>query len=164
MEDIFIYIGQQGAALKVMAVCLVLIIIALFLKARKRVHKPLYDDSLPAGLWFYTQLLNLELQPKKANCANLQKIFETFLKRKYHIRKHHLKEKSMFQIVEDREEVESVLDVYGLIWNNIMELKQKPNDDVIKYIKEIKVIFKNDNTNVDFFMKVNKKVKRCNDC
>jgi len=117
---------------------------------------------MPANLWFYTQLINIEIGEKKANQKTLKKIFIEFLYRKYRISKYDLSKKTIFVIVREKEDNDTIINLYGDIWNSIDDLKQKSNDEVIKYVKSIKLKFNKDG--FDDWIKSQKIEKNCNNC
>jgi len=148
-------------------IIIVILLVLIVLKVRgmmKRAYKPQYDDpSMPANIWFYSQLVNMEVGSTRANHKKLLNCFLSYLYRKYHIRKHHLETKTVFEVVAEREEDPQYIELYGEIWNSIQELKQKPKSEVIPYIKTIKGAFNKDR--IDEWVKnreANK--KECNDC
>ena len=150
---------------KLLVFLIVVIFIALLLylrKIKKKKYKPQFNDTMPANLWFYSQLVNLEIDTKNANYNKLKKIFLEFLYRKYHISKFDLEKKSIFLLVKEKEENMAIIDLYGEIWNSIEDLKQSDNSDVILFIKSIKLNFNKDG--YQEWVKSQKQSKPCNNC
>jgi hypothetical protein len=162
MENLFIYIGKQGTLLKILVVILVLGIIFWFRKSFKNVYKYRNNDSMPPGLWFYSELINLEIDIKKANYKNLNKTFFKYLEKKYKITKKEIKTNTIFEIVNEKEKQENLINLYGLIWNKINDLKQKNNSDVIKCINDLKRVFIEDN--IDEWIVKYSSSNKCNNC
>ncbi|MCL2065158.1 MAG: hypothetical protein FWG98_12440 [Candidatus Cloacimonetes bacterium] len=125
-------------------------------------YKPNYNYSMPTNLWFYYELVNMEADNRKAKYKYLLNLFSEFLFRKYNITPNDLKNKTYFEIVRERENDDDVIELYGNIWNSIDDLKHSSQNEVIAYIKSIKLIF--NKGNFEDWIKQQKKNKPCNDC
>ena len=162
MDQIFTIISQSRRELGMLAF-IVLIVLFIFLrKLRKKMYKPHFNDNMPHNLWFYYEMINMEADHKIATQKRLEKTFIDFLFRKYYISSEDLKKKSYFELVREREEDDNVIELYGEIWNNIEELKHKPQNEVLVYIKSIKLIF--NKGNFEDWIQQHKRGKPCNDC
>ena len=117
---------------------------------------------MPHNLWFYSQLINIEVSEKSANYKELYNCFINYLCRKYRITKSELKKQSIFDLVKSKEDDENLLDLYGELWNSINDLKQSSKSEVIHYVKSIKPLFNKE----DFseWIAEQKLRKDCNDC
>jgi len=122
-----------------------------------------FDDNMPANLWFYDQLINIEINPKKASAKKLKKCFIAYLYRKYHITKTDLRKNTIFDIVAQREKNAHFIELYGDIYNTTQEMKHSHPSDVIAYIKSIKYVFNQDNVS-DWIATRQTKKEKCNDC
>ena len=131
-------------------------------KLRSRYYKAKFNDSMPANLWFYSQLVNIEAGVHKATYKNLFDTFIKFLFRKYKIQKKELKKKTYFELVREREDNDDVIDLYGEIWNSIDEMKHASSNEVLSYIKKIKLIF--NKGNFEDWIKTQKRKAPCNNC
>ena len=150
--------------IKIIIVLLLILIAIKVRSAMKRAYKSQYGDpTMPANIWFYSELVNMEIGETKPTQKNLNECFMKYLKRKYHIRKHHLEKFTIFQIVAQREEDPKYIELYGEIWNSIQELKQKSKGEVLAYIKTIKTAFNKER--IDEWVKNREASKEdCNDC
>ena len=148
---------------KMVIVLLVIGIILIFLRVKKKVYRPNYDSkNMPANLWLYSQLVDIEVGNYKANYKNLYNAFVSFLCKKYKISKDELKNNSIFELVKKREESPDLLELYGEIWNSVEELKHKGSAEIVAYIKNIKPLFNKEN--VSEWIEIQKTRKPCNDC
>lgn len=116
---------------------------------------------MPANIWFYSKLLDFELNIILVNGQNLENYFFFFLKKKYKIYEYELKTANLFDLVKEREIDQNYLEFYGEIYNRIQELKDSSPMDIINYIKEIKSYFNQDDLSVWL---ENRKTDDCNDC
>ena len=141
--EAFLNIVEQGQTLIRIAIAILIIGIIMFtIRIMRQAYKPNYDASkMPANLWFYSKLINLEVGNEKANYKNLLNSFITFLQKKYRIKDIDLKQKTIFEYVQSREDNEAILELYGEIWNDIDDLKNSSTQDIILYIKKIKTAF-----------------------
>ena len=163
MDSIYLIISQNGAAIRILIIFLIIILLYWFQKVKRKAYKINSSDKyIPAHLWFYSQLVNFEIGVYKANSTNLFNYFVRFLYRKYKISKYDLKIKSLFDIVKDREDNRNLLDLYGEIWNSIEDLKHSSTNEVIEYIKSIKYLFNKED--VTEWIELRKNEKKCNDC
>jgi len=118
---------------------------------------------MPANLWFYEQLVNMEIKTIKPTSKNLETAFMQYLHRKYAITKQDLKRHTIFEVVGEREQNPDFIELYGDIWNKAQEMKHSPSTEVIAYIKSIKVYFNKEN--VSAWVQIQKaKRENCNDC
>ena len=162
MDDIFYFVAQQGTPIKLIIVFLVIALILFIRKKRMQMYKPVYTDgNMPANVWFYSKLIDIEIGTEKATHRQLYRYFMEYLHRKYKIKKADLKKNTIYEIVANSENDENIINLYDEIYNDIDELKQKNKTDVIEYIKMIKPLFNKDN--IDDWIKENKE-KKCDDC
>jgi hypothetical protein len=91
----------------------------------------------------------------------LLKFFYDYLQRKYKINDSDLKEKTIFQWVNEKEEDLEYIELYGDIYNRINELKQNDSSEVITYIKSIKKYFNQEDL-TDWIEK--RRQENCNNC
>ncbi len=163
MDSIYLIISQNGQALRMLAIFLLVFIIYWFRKVKVRAYKSSFSDKeMPVNLWFYSQLVNMEIGTLRPSYNNLQQLFYRFLVRKYKITKIEYKNFSIFNLVKNKEEDQEILNLYGEIWNSIEDLKHSPKNEVIAYIKQIKTIF--NKKDVSEWIEQRKKSKPCNDC
>ena len=163
MESLLDIVEQGQTLIRIIIVILIIGIIMFTIKIMRRAYKPNYDASrMPANLWFYSKLINLEVGNDKANYKNLHNSFMTFLMMKYRIRDNDLKQNSIFDLVQKREENMGILELYGEIWNDIEDLKNSEDSDVVRFIKKIKMMFNKDD--VSEWIERQKLKKPCNDC
>ena len=151
--------------IKIIIVILAISFIIFLIRQRKYILKiDIDDDDMPHNLWFYSQLVNMEIGEIKPSYKNLLHLFKKFLYRRYMISKTDLKTNTIFEIVNRREYDKDVIDLYGEIWNNIDELKDKGSDEILVYTKSIKKRFNKG----DFFEWIEERKKAeeepCNNC
>lgn len=166
MDSIYLIISQNGQALRILAILLVIFLFYWLKKVKTRAYKSGFSDKdMPANLWFYSQLVNIEIGTVKASYRNLNQLFIRFLIRKYKISKIEFNSFSIFDLVKSKEKDKDILDIYGEIWNSIEDLKHKKKSEVIAYIKDIKKVFNKEDITEWLTLKKNQvKNKPCNDC
>ncbi|HPY96475.1 MAG TPA: hypothetical protein PL063_04630 [Candidatus Cloacimonadota bacterium] len=117
--------------------------------------------SIPANIWFYSQLVNFELGIDKVNSDILMNNFFEYLQRKYLISDDELKDKTIFKLVNENEKNEDYIELYGDIYHKIENLKQNDQENIILYIKSIKKYFNQDDLS-EWIEK--QKYNDCNNC
>jgi len=163
MEALLNIVEQTQTFIRIVIALLILGIILFTIRIMRRAYRPHYDSSnMPANLWFYSKLINLEVGNEKANYQNLHNHFIGFLHKKYRIRKDDLKTNTIFEIVRKREENSEMLDFYGEIWNSIEDLKKSDTSEVVAYTKTIKTAFNKED--ISEWLDLQKIKKPCNDC
>jgi len=125
---------------------------------RKKTQRPEKDD-MPANLWFYDQLINMEIMPKKATAKRLYQNFMQYLHRKYHINP----KDSVFEVVASKEKDPAFIELYGDIYNRTQEMKHSKPSEVLEYIKSIKHVFNQDNVS-EWIARRQRDKDDCNDC
>jgi len=117
--------------------------------------------SIPANIWFYSQLVNFELGIDKVNSDILMNNFFEYLQRKYLISDDELKDKTIFKLVNENEKNEDYIELYGDIYHKIENLKQNDQENIILYIRSIKKYFNQDDLS-EWIEK--QKYNDCNNC
>jgi deoxyhypusine synthase len=165
MDVISLFLSQQGTSIKFIIAGLIILIIIWLRKAKRKIYRPTYSDgNMPAGLWFYSQLVSIEIVAEKADYQTLYDLYIRYLIKKYRIKDAELKEKTIFDIVKSLEHSENMLDFYGEIYNGIENLKHEKPESVIAYIKSIKMAFNKDSSIDEWVRKQRQKSRNCNDC
>ncbi|MCK9329323.1 MAG: hypothetical protein PHY08_14385 [Candidatus Cloacimonetes bacterium] len=167
MDSVYLVISQNGRILKFFVIFLLILILYWFYKVRKRAYKTnISDGDIPAHLWFYSQLVDIEIGASRASSSNLKKKFIKFLYRKYKFTSYEVRKSTIFEVVRLKEANNEVLGLYGEIWNNIEDLKHSNKKEVISYIKTIKKFFNKED--VSGWLNQRKQMKQnqrqCNDC
>ncbi len=141
-----------------------MLIIFYILRTKKRfLSKKKYKPRmiLPPPLWFYSRLLDYEIGALKPTSENLMADFMSFLEKKYGITKEMLESFTIFHLVRVNESDNDIIELYGEMYNEIESLKQKTDQEVIQYIKKIKLYFNKEK----YLSPLPKRKKRdCNNC
>lgn len=139
-----------------------LMLVWIILKRIKRKKNRIgINETMPPNIWFYSKLLDLELNIVKPNTNNLWIMFQEYLKRKYKLSDKDLKNQSIFSLVKQKESDHDYIDLYGDIYQNIQDLKHSDGNEVILFIKSIKKYFNKEDLS-DWIEK--RKIDNCNDC
>jgi hypothetical protein len=166
MDEIYYIISQNAPVLWFLLIVISLILIIYVVRIANRPKRTKFvEANVPTNLWFYLQLVDLEIGSQKASYKNLLESFIHFLCRRYGIKDDDLKKQTIFEIVKAKEDEQPLLDLYGDIWNSIDDLKQSSENEVIQYIKSIKHYFKKDN--LDYWIRERERErekKPCNNC
>lgn len=137
---------------------LVWIILKRIKRKKNRIN---FNDSMPPNIWFYSKLLDLELNIEKPTPNNLWNLFHEYLKRKYKFSDNQLKTQSIFQLVSQNETDNEYIDLYGDVYQKIQDLKHSEPNDVILFIKSIKKYFNKED--LSEWIEI-RKINNCNDC
>ena len=165
MYEIYEKIAENSSLLWFLLIMVSIVLFCYLYKNRylfQKKKKNDDDNDLPSNIWFYYQLINIEFGEEKPTYQNLLNSFLRYLYRKYRIKVNDLKTKTVFEIVQEKETDPEWIELYGIVWNGIEELKQSHEEEVIKYIKTIKHYFKKDNINE--WISQTRKEKPCNNC
>lgn len=157
---------RKMIASKTMMIFLILflcyILLIFYKKIRRKAHRTLFqsDSSMPAHLWFYSKLVDMEIGTTPLSPKLLMKNFYIFLERFYNLSEKELQFKSIFDLVKLKEQDPEVLEFYGDLYNQINELPENSPQDIKEYIRKIKIFFnKKDVTNW-----IEQRNKNCNNC
>jgi len=162
MENIYYLISQSRTEIIYLIVIISIALILYLLKIRSKRYRINLNESMPADLWFYSQLVNIETDSKKAKPKNLLNIFIKYLCMKYSISRKDLKANLFFELVRKREKNDDFISLYGEIWNSIDEMKHSAPNEVVSYVRRIKLIF--NRGDFEKWIREQKINKACNDC
>ncbi|HOD53400.1 MAG TPA: hypothetical protein PKJ08_02625 [Candidatus Cloacimonadota bacterium] len=157
----FFSLDFQRLILYFLILFILYIFIRFYTNRRKKLIALSKIQKMPANIWFYSKLIDFELGIDKVNSMRLLKCFYDYLQRKYKINDSDLKEKTIFQWVNEKEEDLEYIELYGDIYNRINELKQNDSSEVITYIKSIKKYFNQEDL-TDWIEK--RRQENCNNC
>ncbi|PID29976.1 MAG: hypothetical protein CSB55_00645 [Candidatus Cloacimonadota bacterium] len=157
----FLLSGNKGL-LKSFVVIFGFILIVYMIKIRNKIFRRprVYRDKLPAEIWFYSKLLDIQIGKEKANSDVLWNIFQSFLLRKYKLHEDLLKTYTIFKLVQVHEKDSAMIDFYGDIYAAIENLKHQTEEEVLSYVKSIKREF-NKGDITEF---ISEKKGNCNNC
>ena len=156
-------VAENAPILWVILIVVCIIFVFQMIRILKKTKRIKFEEiDVPANIWFYSMLVNMEIGIEKATYDKLMHYFMNYLYKKYQISREDLKTQSVFDLVSSKEDRQDVLDLYGDIWNSLEDLKESGRDDIVKYIKTIKFYFNKEN--LDGWISARNYNKQCNDC
>ncbi len=144
----------------ILLLCILLIV--FIKKIRSHSRRVIYktDTFIPAHLWFYSKLIDIEIGSSPATSKNVMVLFYKFLQRLYKISEKDFQQKTIFELVKAKENNSEILDFYGDLYNEINDLSENDPKEVLIYVKKIKNLFnKEDNS-----LWIEQRKKECNNC
>jgi hypothetical protein len=118
------------------------------------------DHNMPANLWFYSKLIDMELSIEKADFMHLEKLFYDYLTRKYKLNKQNMSSEEIINQVKVLESEMEVLDLYAYVYEQI-KTESNQDNQIKDVIKNIKIYFNKDDFSVWL---QSRNTGECNNC
>lgn len=105
-------------------------------KLLKNNSNVLTDINLPADYWFYSQLVDIEL--KNISSKKFFSIFIAYYQKKFHFKSSNPGRNFIFKQIEKYADGKQMLGFYKILYDEVILMKQKSEEEVIEYVKQIK--------------------------
>jgi len=106
--------------------------------------------KLTPEMWFYSNLLDIELDRKKASYKYLKSSFETYLQKRYDYNGFFSEKNTLIALLDNKEKNERIKNFLKSTIKEIETLKQKDANEVISYVKLVKFSFNKGKTSLFF--------------